>query len=57
MVLPGSRYAVLDGVDHVGLVLPHSWIRALTGVKSRYPRFAADAAEAIVRWVHRRRTP
>lgn len=55
MVMPGSRYARLDGVGHVATVVPTALRLALTGMNGPYPGFAADLAEAVVRWVHGRR--
>ena len=51
-VMPGSRFAVIDGVGHTAMVAAPSWKTKLKGLGPPYADYAADMAEAIVRWVH-----
>lgn len=51
-VIPGSIYAVLEHVSHWDTVAGPSMLKLLgLGAREHDPRFAADFAEALVRWV------
>ncbi len=49
-VIPGAVYASIGGADHVDTILGRKVQSA--GGSRRDPAFAADLAEAIVRWIH-----
>lgn len=51
-VIPGSIYAVLEHVSHWDTVAGPAMLKLLgLGAREHDPRFAADFAEALVRWV------